>query len=199
MPRIFLLLLILAAPTLHAADLELLIARPELSGILEQLKGSRHDHFAVVDYGRPSTLPRFYLFDRRTHALLGSYRVAHGKGSDPDHDGLADHFSNDSGSRASSLGLYRTAQVFDSDEPGHGRSMRLVGLSPGNSQAEERAIVIHANTYMEETFIRRHGLPGRSHGCLVLASQDRDQVIEQLSGGAMIFAIRQDPAALASN
>ncbi|MNG35102.1 hypothetical protein D3C84_1217650 [compost metagenome] len=75
--------------------------------------------------------------------------------------------------------------------------MRLIGLSPSNSNAEERAIVIHANSYMEEDFIRRHGVPGRSYGCLVLAGADRDRVIEELAGGALIFAIDQRTQALA--
>lgn len=134
MPRALLLILLLIAPTLRASDLELLVQPPQLGDILARLPDSQHPRFAVVDYGRPSTLPRLYLFDRRSHALLGSYRVAHGKGSDIDHDGIAERFSNAPGSRASSLGLFRTAEVFDSEEPGHGRSMRLMGLSPGNQQ-----------------------------------------------------------------
>lgn len=199
MPRALLLILVLLSPALHAGDLEMLISQPALGHILDDLKTSQHPRFAVVDYGRSSTLPRFYLFDSRSHALLGSFRVAHGKGSDPDHDGNADTFSNDPGSRATSLGLFRTAQVFDSEEPGHGRSMRLTGLSASNSNAEERAIVIHANAYMEEDFIRQHGVPGRSYGCLVLSNADRDRVIDQLEGGALIFAIRQYRQPVARN
>lgn len=197
--RILLLTLLLFSPILRAGDLELMVNPPQLGQILDTLKTSQHPRFAVVDYGRASPLPRFYLFDRSTHALIGSFRVAHGKGSDPDHDGFATRFSNDFGSRATSLGVFRTSQVFDSDEPGHGRSMRLIGLSLSNSNAEERAIVIHANAYMEEAFIREHGVPGRSYGCLVLSSADRDQVIEQLRGGALIFAFRQDNQAMARN
>ncbi|WP_271407703.1 murein L,D-transpeptidase catalytic domain-containing protein [Pseudomonas sp. Q1-7] len=197
MPRILLLIFLLMSPTLRAGDLELLVNQPQLGEILDDLKASQHPRFAVVDYGRASTLPRFYLFDRRSHALLGSFRVAHGKGSDPDHDGQADSFSNALGSRATSLGLFRTSEVFDSKEPGHGRSMRLIGLSLSNSNAEQRAIVIHANAYMEEAFIREHGVPGRSFGCLVLSGTDRDRVIEQLQGGALIFAITQKVPRLA--
>jgi hypothetical protein len=198
-PKLLLLILLLISPALRAGDLELLIAQPALGDILEKLQHSKHPRFAVVDYGRASNLPRFYLFDRRSHALLDSFRVAHGKGSDPDHDGHADSFSNEPGSRASSLGLFRTTTAYDSEEPGHGRSLRLAGLSPSNSNAEERAIVIHANAYMEDDFIRRHGVPGRSYGCLVLAGADRDRVIEQLAGGALIFAISQKDGALARN
>jgi hypothetical protein len=52
-----------------------------------------------------------------------------------------------------------------------------------------RAIVVHARDYMERDFIEAHGVAGRSNGCLVLASADRDRVIRQLQGGALIFAI----------
>ncbi|MNN98934.1 hypothetical protein D3C81_2184590 [compost metagenome] len=51
---------------------------------------------------------------------------------------------------------------------------------------------------MEDDFIRRHGVPGRSYGCLVLSNADRNQVIRQLQGGALIFAISQKDQALAS-
>lgn len=157
--------------------------------ILDQLRGERHRHFAVVDYARHSSQPRFLLFERSTLRLLGSYRVSHGSGSDPDHDGFADTFSDIEGSHASSLGVFRTGSVYVSDEPGHGLSMRLQGLSESNANAERRAIVVHARDYMEEDFVRRHGVAGRSHGCLVLANADRDEAIAALSGGALIFAI----------
>ncbi|MNF02935.1 hypothetical protein D3C80_2021600 [compost metagenome] len=50
---------------------------------------------------------------------------------------------------------------------------------------------------MEDDFIREHGVPGRSYGCLVLASADRNRVIEQLKGEALIFAISQKLPAIA--
>lgn len=67
--------------------------------------------------------------------------------------------------------------------------MRLLGLSDSNANAERRAIVLHARDYMEEDFVRRHGVAGRSHGCLVLAEADRDQAVAALRDGALIFAV----------
>ena len=49
--------------------------------------------------------------------------------------------------------------------------------------------MLHAKSYMEDDFIRRHGVAGRSHGCLVLAGTDRDKAIALLRGGALIFVI----------
>jgi len=186
---LLLCLLSLLSPALLAGDLEQQFPAATVQQILAQLPQSKHRHFAVVDYSRHSSEPRFFLFDRQSHVLLDSYRVSHGKGSDRDHDGYADHFSDTARSLASSLGTYRTGEVYQSQEPGHGLSMRLLGLSSSNSNAERRAIVVHAQTYMEESFIRQHGVPGRSHGCLVLSRHDRDRVVTQLHGGALIFAI----------
>lgn len=190
MPRLLLLnLLLLASGLASADDLRQQVPPTALPAILAQLQDNPHPRFAVLDYARHSSEPRFLLFDRRTHALLAGYRSAHGQGSDPDHDGYADRFSDQQSSHASSLGTFITDQTYHSDEPGHGLSMRLRGLSASNRNAERRAIVLHANLYMERDFIRRHGVAGRSHGCLVLADADRDQVIRALQGGALIFAL----------
>lgn len=190
MPRLLLLnLLLLACGLASADDLRQHVPPTALPAMLAQLQDSPHPRFAVLDYARHSSEPRLLLFDRRTHALLASYRSAHGQGSDPDHDGYADRFSDQQNGHASSLGTFITGQTYHSTEPGHGLSMRLHGLSASNRNAERRAIVLHANFYMERDFIRRHGVAGRSHGCLVLADADRDQVIRALHGGALIFAL----------
>lgn len=172
-----------------ANDLQHALPASTATDIREQLLGDRHAHFAVVDYARHSSQPRLMVFERSSQRLLASYRVAHGQGSDPDHDGFTDRYSDAPGSHASSLGTLRTDQVYQSSAPGHGLSMRLIGLSLGNANAERRAIVLHAMSYMEDDFVRRHGVAGRSHGCLVLASVDRDKVIALLRGGALIFVI----------
>lgn len=181
--------LLIICPGASADDLQRLLPARTAQAVLEQLHDDRHAHFAVVDYARHSSQPRLLLFERDDLRLVASYRVAHGLGSDPDHDGYADSFSDAEGSRASSLGAFRTTQVYQSEEPGHGLSMRLLGLSASNANAERRAVVLHAKDYMEEDFIRRHGVAGRSHGCLVLAAADRDAVIAALRGGALIFAV----------
>lgn len=177
----------------QAGDLEQRFSADTLKPILERLQPSEHPRFAVVDYSQRSDQKRFLLYDSHTHALLASYRVAHGKGSDADHDGYAERFSNQADSHASSLGTYRTGEVYQSEQPGHGLSMRLAGLDPSNDKAMQRAIVIHAMDYMEDRFIRQHGVAGRSFGCLVLANNDRDKVIEALKGGSLIFAIQPPP------
>ncbi len=189
MPRTLPALLLLLSPGLWADDLAHLLPASATRQILAQLQHNPQPRFAVVDYARRSSEPRLLLFDRRSQQLLASYRVAHGQGSDTDHDGYAEHFADDDNSHASSLGTFRTGATYLSQAPGHGLSLRLLGLSASNRNAERRAIVLHGNFYMEEDFIRRHGVAGRSHGCLVLANDDRDQVIAALPSGSLIFAI----------
>ena len=95
-----------------ADDLLHLLPADTAKDILEQLQGNRHQHFAVVDYARHSSQPRFLLFERDSLRLMSNYRVAHGRGSDPDHNGYADSFSDAEGSQASSLGVFRTGSVY---------------------------------------------------------------------------------------
>lgn len=147
-------------------------------------------YVALMNYRQPSWEPRFYLIDPESEQVVAAYRVAHGRGSDPAHRGFAEFFSDREGSLMSSLGFFRTGETYLSQEPGHGLSLRLDGLSGTNSNAYDRAIVIHANHYMEQKFIDTFGMPGRSHGCLVFSASDRDIVVGKLHGGALIYAAR---------
>ena len=65
----------------------------------------RRDIAGIADFGVHSALPRFH-FANLEEGTVTSYRVAHGTGSDPTHDGMLDWFSNDYGSNATSRGAY---------------------------------------------------------------------------------------------
>ena len=127
--------------------------------------------------------------------MLQSFRVAHGHGSEgARHDGYAEMFSNVPDTNASSLGLYRTAETYIS-EVYPGLAMRMDGLSPTNSNARARYIVIHAAKYMEPESWKgkKAGRPGLSDGCFVFSKADRDVVVSSLEGGALIYAIYEKP------
>jgi len=152
---------------------------------------SEHSRAAVLDFSAHSSAPRFHVFDRASGQVLQSFRVAHGYGSEgKHHDGYAEFFSNVPNSNASSLGLYRTAETYPSDiYPG--LAMRMDGLSLTNSNARSRFIVIHAAKYMEPESWKgkKAGRPGLSDGCFAFSQADRDAVIAELQGGALIYAI----------
>lgn len=140
----------------------------------------------VVDFSAPSAVPRFHLVDivgGATTTLL----VAHGKGSDPDHSGLLQNFSNEYGSLATSEGAYLTGDAYEGE---NGPSRRLLGLDPTNSNAEGRAIVIHAAWYVGPDIIARQGRLGRSDGCFVFSQADIGQILARLGKGRLIYAGR---------
>jgi hypothetical protein len=91
---------------------------------------------AVIDFSRPSSERRLWIFDLDKEELLLEDLVAHGQKSG---DNLATRFSNLVGSHQSSIGLFRTAESYSGK---HGYSLRMDGLEPGiNDRARERAIV----------------------------------------------------------
>lgn len=145
-------------------------------------------HVALLNYRQPSWEPRFYIIDPATRQVVARYVVAHGRGSDPDHDGLADRFGDEHESYRSSLGFFVTGKTYISESAGHGLSLRLEGLSKTNRNAMERNIVIHANWYVEPEVVANQRKPGRSYGCLVFSDADRNAVIDKLKGGALIYS-----------
>jgi hypothetical protein len=144
------------------------------------------DVLAIADFGLPSSVPRFHIVD-----LLGgtvtSLLVAHGKGSDPDHSGMLQSFSNADGSNATSEGAYLTGETYVGV---HGQSRRLIGLDPTNDNAERRAIVIHAAPYAEAAMIAQQGKLGRSDGCFVFGEADLAIVLARLGRGRLLYAGR---------
>ena len=176
-------------------------ANPQISHAvaraIEHVIRQRSDHprAAVLDFSAHSSAPRFHLVDRASGRVLQSFRVAHGDGSEGSrNDGYAEVFSNVPESNTSSLGLYRTAETYVS-QVYPGLAMRMDGLSPTNSNARSRFIVIHAARYMEpESWNRKKAArPGLSDGCFVFSKADRDTVVSALEGGALIYAIYEKP------
>ena len=68
----------------------------------------RRDIAGIADFGLPSSLPRLH-FANLEAGTVRSHLVAHGKGSDPEHDGFLKWFSNEPGSLATSRGAYIAA------------------------------------------------------------------------------------------
>lgn len=137
-------------------------------------------YVTVIDFSKSSREKRFHIINMST-GVVWSLRTAHGKGSDSNHDGYAEKFSNVSGSHASSLGAYRTAETYYGS---NGYSLRLDGLSSTNSRARSRAVVIHGANYVQE----RSVIQGRSWGCPALAQEYKTTVINYLKGGSLIWA-----------
>jgi len=141
------------------------------------------DVFAIADFGQASRTERFHLVHVES-GRIESFHVAHGRGSDPRHRGFVDHFSNEPGSAASSAGAYITADLYDGK---YGRSMRLSGLDPTNSNAQIRDIVMHAAPYAEDAMIDRFGKLGRSEGCFALSQVSLNAVLDRIGAGRLLY------------
>ncbi|WAC46651.1 murein L,D-transpeptidase catalytic domain family protein [Pseudomonas sp. SL4(2022)] len=138
---------------------------------------------AVIDYSRPSSERRLWIFDLQRKRLLLRDFVAHGRKSG---ENFAELFSNRLGSHQSSLGLFRTAESYRGK---HGYSLRMDGLEPGlNDLARERAIVIHGAGYVNPRWVAKHGRIGRSLGCPAVRPEVARMVVDQLKGGQFLFA-----------
>jgi hypothetical protein len=151
-------------------------------------EASGTETLTVIDYSRPSTVRRMWVYDLRSRALLFEELVSHGRGSGV---AMATSFSNRPESNQSSLGLYRAAETYIGK---HGYSLRIDGLERGvNDRARERAIVMHAADYVNEKAARAQGYLGRSLGCPALRPEISRRVIDTVKGGGLIFAYYPDP------
>ncbi|WII73487.1 murein L,D-transpeptidase catalytic domain family protein [Bdellovibrio sp. 22V] len=138
---------------------------------------------SVLDFSQKSTQKRWYFINMQTGSVWNVH-VSHGKGSDSNHDGYAEKFSNTSGSNASSLGFYKTAETYTGS---NGYSLRLDGLSTTNSNARSRAIVVHGANYVQDSSV----IQGRSWGCPAVSQSNRDKVINMIKGGSLIYAVNK--------
>jgi hypothetical protein len=148
---------------------------------------SNPETLTVIDYSKPSTEKRLFVYDLRSHDLLYSELVAHGQGSG---DNFATHFSNDPNTHATSLGLFVTEDTYIGK---NGYSLRLNGLDRGfNDRALERAIVMHGAPYVNPDTVNSLGRLGRSWGCPALRPAIAKQVIDHVKGGSLGFAYYPD-------
>lgn len=146
----------------------------------------RTDIVGIADFAMPSSLPRFH-FANLENGTVRSFLVAHGRGSDPEHDGFLKTFSNDVGSLATSRGAYVTYEWYKGK---YGTSIRLGGLSPENSNVLDRAIVLHPAWYANEDMLEKWGKLGRSDGCFAMGEANFNEALWHLSGGRLIYADR---------
>lgn len=184
--------LVSKAPGLRPEVLRLAMAASRSA--VERGLVKRDDLLTVIDYSIASTEPRLFVFDLDTRTLLFRELVAHGKNSG---GRFTTSFSNQEGSRATSLGLFVTGSTYNGS---NGYSLRLDGLDRGfNDNAMERAIVMHGADYVNENAANALGRLGRSWGCPAVRREISRKLIDTLRGGSPIFAYYPDTRWLASS
>ena len=158
------------------------IAKRELAKAGDEIW--RGDIVGIADFGLRSSEPRFH-FVNLEQGRVHSYLVSHGTGSDPEHDGWLNDYSNVHGSNATSRGAYVTWEWYVGK---WGTSVRLGGLDPSNNNAFTRAIVMHSAKYAEPSHVDKWGRLGRSNGCFALGKAQFRDALMNLSGGRLLFA-----------
>lgn len=135
----------------------------------------------LIDFTKPSTEKRLFVFDMKEKKVLYSSVVSHGKNSG---DNYATSFSNEVGSYKSSLGFYLTGNTYQGK---NGYSLLLNGLEKGiNDRAHERAIVVHGAAYANPS-ICKSGRLGRSFGCPALPQALTKPIINTIKDGSVLF------------
>jgi hypothetical protein len=141
----------------------------------------------VIDYSKPSSQKRLWVFDLAKGELMYEELVAHGQGSGAARSTL---FSNEEDTHQSSLGLFVTDDTYVGK---NGYSLHLDGLDTGvNDHARERAIVMHGASYVSDAFIKANGRLGRSWGCPALRNDVAREIIDRIKGGGLVFAYYPD-------
>jgi hypothetical protein len=173
------------APAVNASVLDLAFSASACA--VQSGAAPRATTVTVIDYSRPSTEKRLWVYDLRSRNLLYSEHVAHGQGSGTN---LATAFSNEPETHQTSLGLFVTADTYVGK---NGYSLRLDGLDKGfNDRARERAIVMHGAPYVNPASARARGRLGRSWGCPAVRADIARELIDRLKGGNLLFAYYPD-------
>jgi hypothetical protein len=149
----------------------------------------RTDVVTVIDYTKPSTERRLWVFDLAHSRVLFEELAAHGKNSG---DLRAVRFSNTPNSLMTSLGAFLTGDTYIGQ---HGLSLRLQGLEKGvNDNSMERALVIHAAAYVNDAIAKAKGRIGRSWGCPAVRPEISRSLIQTVQGGTLVLAYYPDKA-----
>ncbi len=183
----------------YIPDSRLLYVEMQLDGVVDykafaqaitgynKMSTKRNHIVTLIDFSKPSTAERLYVFDIKKKRILHSSHVAHGRNSG---ENYATSFSNKPGSYQSSLGFFLTENTYCGK---HGNSLILKGLEKGiNDKAKDRAIVIHGAAYADPSVIEGNGRLGRSLGCPALPQSVSDDIISTIKGGSLLFIYAND-------
>lgn len=140
---IFLFILLVSCSKAESQQAEVKgVPQSKISEIKSYIKNKDYNqHLAVfINFKIPSGKYRYFLYDLKNNKIVQKAIVSHGSGSVV--QGSNDlQFSNTEGSYQSSLGKYAIGGSYMGQ---FGKAYRLKGLDPTNSNAMQRAIVLHS-------------------------------------------------------
>lgn len=125
------------------------IPQTRILEIKNYIKGKEYNQELAVfiNFKIPSGKYRYFIYNLKNNTILQQAVVSHGSGSViPKSDALK--FSNVEGSYQSSLGKYVIGESYIGK---FGKAYRLAGLDATNSNAMQRAIVLHSYGCIPDT------------------------------------------------
>lgn len=150
------------------------------------------DFMTFVDFDIHSSKKRLFIINLITGASE-AFKVAHGRYSDLNHDGIADKYSNIPGSGMSSLGAMVVTTPYGKENGGWSKfdtAIKLKGLQKGlNDKVESRAVVFHSTKYVDND---NSALSGRSLGCFAVDDAVAQEIQKRIKGGSLIYAYDKD-------
>jgi hypothetical protein len=147
----------------------------------------KDDVITIIDFSQPSNQKRLYVLDLNARHILFNTLVAHGRNTGTL---MAQSFSNDPSSLKSSPGFYTTAETYMGE---HGYSLRLDGQERNiNDNARNRAVVMHAAEYVDQSAVNAQGFLGRSWGCPAVPVSQHKAIINTIKGGTCLFIYTPD-------
>ncbi|RYD75940.1 MAG: murein L,D-transpeptidase catalytic domain family protein [Sphingobacteriales bacterium] len=142
---------------------------------------------SIVDFNKPSTDKRLYIFDVKERKLLFHSLVAHGRNTG---ENTAEDFSNLANSNKSSIGFYVTQNTYQGK---HGLSLVINGMEKGwNDSAKARSIVVHGAEYVSDDYVENVGRCGRSQGCPAIPQAICSGVVCTISDRSVLFIYYPD-------
>lgn len=150
-------------------------------------------YITFVDFDLPSSKKRMYVINTQT-GKADKYKVAHGKYSDPNNDGIADKYSNVVGSGMSSLGAMVLNDPYGyTEKDGWSKfpvAVTIDGLEVGlNDNVRKRAVVFHSSPYVDQW---TDFISGRSLGCFAVDDNVAREIQEKVKGGSLLYAYDKD-------
>lgn len=140
------------------------------------------EYLTIVDFSLSSNKERLWIIDLKKKEILFHTLVAHGKNTGEEY---AANFSNLPNSYMSSIGFYITGEIYNGK---HGVSLRLDGQEKEfNSEARQRAVVMHGADYVSKDFIKKAGRLGRSLGCPAIPVEIHKDIINALADKTCLF------------
>ncbi|MET3036712.1 murein L,D-transpeptidase catalytic domain-containing protein [Chryseobacterium sp. NRRL B-14859] len=174
---IFLFLLVLSCSKAESQQLNTMeVPQSKLSEIKSYLQGKEYNQELVIfiNFKIHSGKYRYFVYDLKNNKILQKAIVSHGSGSViPHSDAL--RFGNTEGSYQSSLGKYEIRESYTGK---FGKAYRLKGLDSTNSNAMERAIVLHSYGCIPDEESKNPAC--LSLGCPMLSKKAFDQTAKYI-------------------